>query len=503
MSSPLRNLVDKRQSASSQDLSPRNNAQASTPQARSIFKGLNLSSKSLKESPCSCPPERKAHHAHLLAIRPIRDGLGLPVELWLEIFQHILTPQFALMRDALSYDIQSFYTAVTLHSLTNPEMQGCKRFGANLRLVCRAWKLAIDYINTQKPNSARNAWIKKFEINKAFEYGPCLQFDTHLQNLNELREVHQKKKYQHAVDIIRLHVRTLDHQTLDGCPDLRYLLAKPWTLTALHISFIICEYDVVFPTKIIQNLSSLRTLSIASSSGFELCGPFTLPFLTTLFLTFLSSPYHDVLSQLGEWRFPNLHTLSVDARGWPHPTGVYKPDIRYTDELGLGVFLRKHKGTLRSIRIIPFSLIPFQSGDMVCTDPSLAPESPALETLVTNIVREVPWIHYKNRPERLLLSKIKHLVHIFTGVRNQADFARRLLESLKALPSVETISLLEEPPVNKRARYVQNKSGLQELQNLDIYCRNKGIRVYGDMGSEFCCVESAWKQIIRNKVREH
>lgn len=489
----------------SRNSTPQNNALASTPRALSIFEGLNISFETLKGNhKSSCRHKRKADQDCISPTRPFREGTELPVELWLEILQHALNPQFELMMEAVYHNIQFFYTALTLHSLSDSEMKLYKRTRANLRLVCRAWKLAVDRIDTHNPKNldgSRKDWIKGFDIKKAVEYGPCTRFDTCLKDLTRLRKVHAKRKYQHAVKVINLQVQDLDPQTCISCPDLTYLLAKSWTLTALHISFISSKKNTVFPTGIVQNLPSLRTLSIVSDGLPRLCGQFKLRFLTALFITFTKSEYPSVLSGLGEWEFPNLHSLSVDARGWPHSDGASHASMYACDQLGLGSFLRKHRSTLRSIRMIPFSPVIFQSEDALRVDPSLALELSALETLVTDFVQSAPWEYYKDLPRQILLPRVKHLVHISTRACDQESFATGLLESLQPLPSVQSISIIEEPRA-KGAPYIQNKLGLQEVRNLDIYCQNKGIRIYDDMGFEICCVESAWKQIVRGKVQK-
>lgn len=484
---------------------------------------------------------------------------NLPVELWLDIVQHAITPPFALDAECIPQNIQFFYTALLHHSFSNPSLKACRKTRANLRLVCRAWKTVVDRVQLQetsetsylhdssaKPakygnsdNSGR-VWIRTFASDQAARYGPCTRFDFRLTMLSGLRFL--KEEYKHDVRVIRLQIEHLDIGDLDigvssdsdsasetrsaselGTGDrtqnsplnLTRLLARPWTLQALHIS-IIMSVDRV-PIQLLQGLPLLRTLSVSSNGSLNFTGPFTLPSLTTFFITFgdrFNAKLDKATLDITDWYFPNLSTLSINMKGWVRyheiseisealdmsTSALSTPtttEYNKMDYIAFNDFVRKHKETLRSL-----SMIPFSTEYSRASEPPL--ELPLLEALTTDFVlfKKGKGVSSSShsRIGRFSLPSIKHLVHVSTQTCTQEKFATNMLQVLRSLPpaSIRGITVVEQPYLIRRTPYIEDQKGLKELQVLDKYCQDNRIRIYGDMGFEICCIQAAWTKMIQN-----
>jgi hypothetical protein len=313
---------------------------------------------------------------------------------------------------------------------------------------------------------------------------------------------------------------------------------------------------------------------------------FTLPSLTTLFITLTDKSKYgepptesekDTFFELEYWFFPDLHTFSIDARGWikvealneviltPGEDGQQKnkkttqgdvtnqengSDDGQTDKQAdsdnawvnlslkkkspeidqphrptaiVYAFIRKHKDTLKALRMLPFSTIDLAGveSDSPQSKDTGSISFPLLQTIATDFVQYSPSIYPELKPSatsktnggprpQLSLPNLKHLIHISTRACTQGAFSTSLLRALRApttpttaptaVPAnkIESLTITEEPYMVRRRPYLEYEVGLEALGALDRYCEENGVRAYAEMGMEVCCVQAAWRRLLRD-----
>jgi hypothetical protein len=392
---------------------------------------------------------------------------GLPMELWFLIVQHALEPRFAIMSEFLPCDIHFFYISLIIHPFSCPDRTEMKRTKGSLRLVCRGFNSVVNDFCSSKERVP--SWIWSYSPDNALRYGPCARLDTRFRGLDDISKI--KKQYKHEVGTLSIHIQNTNGAVSN--PTLSSLITEPWALKVLHIT-VPGSFDLSegLPLSILSGLPSLRTLSIAAQNPFRFSGRLSLPQVIALFLTCSPGPESDA----SLWSFPNLRNLAIDARGWPY---------RSTGDTFMDVFkglLQRHKGTIKSLRLIPMlqtSLPPLPSRNPV----------PQLEALASDFV--------KYRPQSMLVSRsnhttVSHITHISTNPYTWKQLSTALVETLKWIPSIRTLAITEDPFLEAAPALEEIEGGESgDVDELEKLCRSRGIRIIGKIGSDVCCVRKA------------
>jgi len=395
----------------------------------------------------------------------------LPMELWFLIVQHALEPRFAIMHEFLPQNIHYFYVSLIIHPFSCPDRTEMRRTKASLRLVCKTLNLIVgEFCSSLEQNPS---WIWCYSPDNAERYGPCARLDTRFRGLVDIPAV--KKQYGHEVGTVSIHVERGSGALSN--PTLLPLVAEPWALKVLHItlpgSFEAMEQ---FPLSILSGLPSLRILSIATCCPFTFSGKLLLPQLTTLFLTCKPGQQSDV----SLWYFPMLKNLAIDTRGWPYMHSGHKFEDLFED------LLQRHSDTIVSLRLVPMpqeSLLPLTRRRPL----------PLLEAVATDFVRY--------RPQSMLTSRanytsILHITHVSTYSYTWAQLSRALLETLKRVPSIQTLAITEDPFLESGLAQDEKEGDhsvvVDELEKL---CLSRGIRIIGNIGSDVCCIRRAFRAL--------
>ena len=381
------------------------------------------------------------------------------------------------MHEFLSQDIQFVYTSL----VTNPfycyyrtEMKYTK---ASIRLVCKSLHSIVDELSGENQSPL---WAWKYNIHDPQNEAHA-RLDTHIDCLDDILDIEQQ--YPHELRILCIRVEDENGAGLD--PMLTSVIASPWTLRVLHISFpgATRRYDSEeFPISILSGLLSLRILSIAAPNPLCISGKLFMPQISTLFLTCTPDPR----SNISEWSFPNLENLSIDTRGWPLG-GLY--DLGGDDwprsnrdgvSLSFGRLLRRHGGTIKSLRMIPL----IQTA--LCPHPQWT-SLPQLETLATDLVRYSP-IATEYPP-------LMHIIHISTHPYTKHQLTKVLLEAVRSVPSLRTLTITEDPFMPNEVAQADEEDQSLGLLKLEELCRIREIRIVGKVGSDVCCISKAYRSL--------
>ncbi|KAG8832642.1 hypothetical protein FRC17_000954 [Serendipita sp. 399] len=383
--------------------------------------------------------------SHTLSMNSV--STELPVEIWINIIWFCVEPQWGTNQYFRPQDLQFFYLALIIHYFSNPAFMEAKRTRASLRLVSRAFKQLVDEMKEKQKGFI--PWLSSYSPDNATKYAPAARLDTQVHVLENLSSL--KQPYPHEISIASIQ-QTFSSSPGERLVDLQSLLAKPWTLGVLHLSFICTGNDAEeFPLSILRELSSLHTLSIASHSPMSLRGKLELPWLRALFLT------TDLVTSadFSEWKFRELQSLSIDSRGWPLSGNGYTLPDQYLP------FMERHAGTIRSLRLIPMVI-----GNSQAARPILAviQKMTNLEALATDLVR---WSPISSWPTG------EGLVQAMTGLT--------------------TLALTEDPFQDAELDSWGESKGA--VKKLDAVCRSRRISIYGNMGAPMCCVQKAAKRL--------
>ncbi|CAG7849168.1 SubName: Full=Uncharacterized protein {ECO:0000313/EMBL:CCA68791.1} [Serendipita indica DSM 11827] len=395
----------------------------------------------------------------------------LPIELWLQIIELVLKPSFATDETFQPENLYFFCLSLIIHQFSNPSLAHSRLARCTLRLVSRSFKAMVDEVSPR----VRSQWILSYSRDNATTYPPCIRLDKKFRNYEELSA---GKPYPHPVQTLVLQdmpMRLGDQETgrlISGT------IQRPSRLTTLHLSFMPAPSQTAeFPMSMLSALPSLQTLSVASHKDILLNGPLLLPNLVNLFLICQMVPTSD----LSEWRFPSLATLSIDTRGWPQSTGTSILQ-QHCDLIG------RHRETILSLRISPV-----MEREMRVRLRAHLEAMPRLESLATDFVYYNPFPHGSPAPP----ASLRSLVHISSSsLWTSQAIASVLVTIIEHTKSIDTLTLAEEPfrqtPGVDPNRTEKNTAALKRLHAI---CLSRKIAVYGNMGVKYCCVLKAMAQI--------
>lgn len=404
---------------------------------------------------------------------------GFPIELWFLIISLALQPRF-LDTEFMSQNIQFVHYSLIdrpYHCVYRTEIKSTR---ASLRLVCKYIQLIVDEVASQYQESP---WIWKYNPFNPRDQ-PCIRLDTRVGGLDELLNI--DLPYGYDVRILTLCVTEENGATM--YPTLFSLIAIPWTLTVLHLSFPGSMYATkVFPTSILNGLISLKTLSITASYPLYFSGVLFMPQVLTLFLTCYPHPH----SNISEWLFPNLKNLAIDIREWPKCNengycGDECPSCVHSIRLRFGKFIRRHRKTIKSLQMIP--LIP-----TVLSSSSRWNSLPLLETLATDLVKYKPSSY----------PPLFHVIHISIRSYTKQQLSKALLSTVRGVPSLQSLAITGDPSLSIAIEEdYEGEEDLSIINELEQLCRIREIRIIGPFGSDACCISKAFNALTRKEEEE-
>jgi hypothetical protein len=429
----------------------------------------------------------------------------LPFELWCEILEWVIRPEFVVDLTFEPPEIDRAY-----RSLMNPYQRNsqfarkiARQNRNNLRMVCRTWKDFVDRLKEREwvlelydsngplPGPHSSFWKSQKTSLKPnsppIDTHQCSRLDlVYLDNTNTEFSV----RYSHPVSTLSISISSSMFYLGDSghISSLKKLVAFPGYLNALCIR--VCELDISgdIAHEFQSSLSGLTLLCLCVKNESILQTPLEIPALVTLFL---EVPQYE--SEIySSWVLPSLRNLSLSTKyDSPHEN----PPENNPFFLKL---LEEHFNTIQSLRMFP--MIPRVSDRY---SPLCWVCMPRLQVLATDFdlsMNPFPQITHRDNTESdisrnqgtfNLSSSVRHLIQI-TGAGDPRPQVAGIPGYIHACQRLETVSVATSHSQCIRLMYGPSPSGCiagtlrrlaQQLRSLKDLCDTRCIQLMDREGS--------------------
>lgn len=379
----------------------------------------------------------------------------LPTELWMEILEWAIQPQFALDSHCRPSDIDEYSKAIS-NPLNGNLYKIEKKDRMRLGLVCKYWMDIIErggVVDIWMQRGSYSYWSKSQEMKKITggrEFDRVQRMDYVFWNVGDFMKIEARL----SVNVRVLHLM-VSYGNEEQFVPMRRLMAAPSQLQVLHMDVSGMRTSVLM--KLIEStFTGLVTLSLRLRS-FDALIPFSLPFVKVLLL----STDMTALDGIKDWHFPLLDSFSITATD----------RSSWTTHESLLSFLEKHGKGLRGLR---FS-VPWSPKGPSYLDWTKLPNLECVSGL-SNEGPELPSNIPKTHP-------LQRLVYIrpFT-YSNPGKWCSHLNGRIPR--TIKTLVLpIESTFVQRWTRYWEAALD-NEIVQLEMFCKRHGIEILDEHGLE-------------------
>ncbi|PVF92639.1 hypothetical protein CPB86DRAFT_819462 [Serendipita vermifera] len=378
-----------------------------------------------------------------------RTPLGLPVEIWLFIFELVLYPGPVMMANPEPCEI---YTAFEYFNYPSKEAQRnvihkrlVQRRKGRLRQVCKMWKEMVDGIETDYRSTLerKNTRTQSIYLDSRSLFGKLIKTITgEYENLEV--EIHPTFEanwrieipYTNPVSSFTLNI--LKEEQTVHLETLYDIVSFPRQLVILELYMRACTAAMEVLRDIETMPIPLTTLSLFLEKPEVLNTCITVPSLVDLYL---SVPTHDEKSWSWRdpwnfrWILPAVRNLSLLERQAEHQTTILSYTHPFFSEL-----LNNHLLNIHSLLIYPITM------QIIGQDSPLGwQRMPNLQVLATNFDFSNTYSRQTyDIPKNLRIPKsssVRHLIQFQLWIVDLASMSNGLQKFVNACPKLESVTM--------------------------------------------------------------
>lgn len=406
--------------------------------------------------------------------------LGLPVEVWVEIFGHYLQPDFIFDADLLPFQIEVFHQSLFEDNTQGPiDSVGKKRL--NLMLVCQGWNAIVHKFSDEWVVSHPEMTNGLAKETKPSNKEVLMEWSNNSRRLTVLGpEFRSQANNLNSISALCFHITRSRYVGFLNLLGMDKALLYPQELKVLHLSSESQRISSISLKYLANTFVNLRSLSIVVIDVVIVKDAITFPRVTTLSLEIRKLDWVD--DQIDMWAFPALRYLSLEL--WPS----FHPRQSLFTKL-----LDKYSSQLYGFRFPNWNMHP----------PTAS--FPNLQAFATDFTDFIPTNTFLTRePERSC--PIKYLIHTVhqvegSGGDNPIELRMRrkryyymsdaveigiyshITDTIPFCPQLETVYIPKEVKRIRTGKAIEETA--QKFDLLQKQCTSRGVRILNIQGKPF------------------